>query len=95
MNAQGENYERESYLTIPVGQLTVLEITCPNCKTQVAFDVIKGKTSFNKQCPFCPNLYNGLTDAFPKALEAYRDFYRRVTELNLSARFRLAETCSD
>jgi phage FluMu protein Com len=82
---------REKFTLVPVNELTVLEITCPKCKTIVVFDLIQGKAFFHDQCPFCPNLYNGITGKFSEALQAYKKFHGTLDSLGFAPHFRLKE----
>ena len=78
----------EQFQMIPLGELSVLEITCSKCATIVALKV-NGEGFFSEQCPTCHELPNGLSGKLAKALTAYGNFYREINGLGLVPHFRI------
>jgi phage FluMu protein Com len=78
----------DKFETISLTELSVLEITCKKCGTILALKM-DGEGFFPESCPTCRELPNGLSGRLNKALNAYRNFYREMSGLDLEPRFRI------
>jgi phage FluMu protein Com len=73
---------------IPLGELSVLEITCSKCATIVALKM-DGEGFLSEQCPTYHELPNGPSGKLAKALTAYGNFYRGINGRGLEPHFRI------
>jgi len=78
----------EQFQLIPLGELSVLEITRSKRATIVALKM-DGKGVFPEQCPACHELPHGSSGKLAKAVTAYRNFYRERNGLGVEPHFRI------